>query len=342
MAILILSVALIASDDPPGWSFQTSHTDARFRGISAVSADIAWASGTRGTYARTKNGGKSWKPGQVPSAEALDFRDVHAFDAETAYLLSAGPGDASRIYKTIDGGKSWTLQLTNPDPKGFLDALGFFDRDHGLAFGDPVAGRFALFTTDNGGRSWMRVDPSGMPPALPNEGAFAASGTCLVSTGDRNAWFATGGAAVSRVFRSTDRGQSWTVAETPVLAGNPSSGIFSLAFSGLEHGLAIGGDYKAPERPGANLARTSDGGRTWSLVKAAPRDYRSGLAFVLGRSGTVVTVGPTGSELSTDGGTSWSSIGTQGFHAVSAAGPEAVWAVGDEGRIARLEGLIGR
>ena len=155
-----------------------------------------------------------------PARTALDFRDVHAVDAEAAYLLSSGPGDASRIYKTTDMATSWMMQLTNPDPKGFLDAIAFFDADHGLAFGDPVEGRFSLFRTADGGKTSPR--PSGqLPPALPGEGAFAASGTCLVVNRGQNAWFATGG-AVSRVFRSTDRGGFWSVAETPVLAGSPS------------------------------------------------------------------------------------------------------------------------
>ena len=230
MTIPVLCLALLVPGGTPLWTPQSSQTDARFRGVCAVSSQIAWCSGTKGTFARTIDGGKTWKPSQVRGAEALDFRDVEAFDAETAYLLASGPGDASRIYKTTDGGVSWTKQLTNPDPKGFFDAIGFFDRNHGLAFGDPVDGHFTLFTTNDGGATWPRVAGSNLPPALANEGAFAASGTCLVVSGERNAWFATGGARVARVFRSTDRGRSWTVAETPVLTGNPSSGIFSLAF----------------------------------------------------------------------------------------------------------------
>jgi photosystem II stability/assembly factor-like uncharacterized protein len=307
-----------------------------------VSSQIAWASGSNGTFARTTDGGKSWKSRRVPGAEALDFRDVEAFDARTAYLLASGPGDASRIYKTTDGGESWTNQLTNPDPKGFFDAIGFFDRDHGLAFGDPVDGHFSLFSTKDGGATWPRMAMSSRPRALADEGAFAASGTCLVVSGDQNAWFATGGAKASRVFRSTDRGQSWTAAETPVLAGNPSSGIFSLAFSDGDHGLAIGGDYKSPQRPGSNLARTMDGGRTWKVVNTAPRDYRSGLSIIPGTSGLFVAVGPTGSDLSRDRGATWSPIGSELFHAVSAFSPDAVWAVGDNGLIGKLEDVASR
>ena len=87
---------------------------------------LAWASGTHGTYLRTTDGGNTWQPAQVPGAEALDFRDVEAFSADLAYLLSAGPGDQSRIYKTTNAGKTWTLQFTNKNPKGFFDCMAFW------------------------------------------------------------------------------------------------------------------------------------------------------------------------------------------------------------------------
>ena len=90
------------------WQQQTSNSDANFRGLCAVSPKVAWVSGTKGTYGRTTDGGKTWTVGTVPDAEKLDFRDVKAFGETTAYLLSAGPGEDSRIYKTVDGGKTWT------------------------------------------------------------------------------------------------------------------------------------------------------------------------------------------------------------------------------------------
>ena len=225
-------------------------------------------------------------PGTVPGASALDFRDVHAVDAETAYLLSIGAGEQSRIFKTTDGGATWATLYVNKDPKGFLDAIAFWDADHGLALGDPVDGRFVILTTDDGGKTWEPTPPEGMPPALPGEGAFAASGTCLVVQGDGHAWFATGGAKVSRVFRSTDRGRTWTAHETPVMAGTPSSGIFSLAFHDADHGVAVGGDYKEPGETGNVVALTEDGGRTWRLPKGqGPGGYRSAVAVRAGHAG---------------------------------------------------------
>jgi photosystem II stability/assembly factor-like uncharacterized protein len=155
-----------------------------------VSAKVVWASGTGGMYLETTDGGATWRVAVVPSAEQLDFRGVHGVDNRTAYLLSSGEGDKSRIYKTTDGGSHWALQFTNPDPKGFFDALAFWNARHGTVIGDPVDGRFVILTTDDGGGHWVR---QAGPAALPNEGAFAASNSCLTVIGTREAWFATGG-----------------------------------------------------------------------------------------------------------------------------------------------------
>ena len=226
------------------WVMQASGTTVRFRGVSAVSDKVAWASGAKGTYARTTDGGQTWQAATVPGAEMLDFRDVEAFDADTAYLLSIGEGENSRIYKTIDGGRNWMLQFINKNPKAFFDAIAFRDRRYGLAVSDQVDGRFVIIRTTDGGATWRQIPPENMPPALPGEGAFAASGTCLVVQGRNNVWFGTGGAAKARVFRSSDGGMTWQVAETPILSRNASSGIFSLAFKDALHGIAIGGDYR--------------------------------------------------------------------------------------------------
>src|SRR5262245_45922631 len=153
------------------WQPQTVSTTADLRGLCAVSATVAWVSGTNGTYARTTDAGRTWIAGTVPGAGKLDFRDVEAFGEATAYLRSAGPGEESRIYKTTDGGKTWALQFQNPDRAGFFDALAFWDEQNGLALGDPVGGRFQLVATTDGGASWKPIPAEGRPPALPNEGA---------------------------------------------------------------------------------------------------------------------------------------------------------------------------
>jgi photosystem II stability/assembly factor-like uncharacterized protein len=339
--ILLLAVAVAAagSKPPVRWMSQASGTSVRFRGVSAVSATVAWASGSHGTFARTEDGGTTWMAAVVPGAEDMDFRDVEAFDARTAYLLSIGAGDRSRIYKTTDGGRTWALQFKNLNRDAFFDAMAFWDEQSGIVVGDPIEGRFTIVRTFDGGLTWIDVPARNMPPALPGEAAFAASGTCLVTQGARRVWFGTGGASQARVFRSTDRGFTWSVAVTPVAAGTSSAGIFSLAFRDAETGVAAGGDYRKEGEPGDNLAVTADGGASWTTPgQARLRGFRSGVAFVPGFGRAwLLAVGPGGTDLSLDGGRAWLALDGPGYHAMSvtAAGGDG-WAVGEDGRIARL------
>jgi photosystem II stability/assembly factor-like uncharacterized protein len=313
------------------WEQQTIKTDANFRGLSVVSANVAWVSGTKGTFGRTTDGGKAWAVGTIPDAEKLDFRDVEAFSENTAYVLSAGPGEESRIYKTTDGGKTWSLQYKNKDPNAFYNAIAFWDEKNGIALSDPVKGRFPLIVTKDGGTNWQLLPEKVLPFALPNEGAFAASGTCLVTRGENDVWFCTGGAKTGRVFYSSDRGQSWTVTETPVIAGIESAGIFSIAFRDRDHGVIVGGDYRKPIQTIATAAVTSDGGKTWKIVdKTLP--YCSGVAWAKDRW---IAVGMAGSHSSEDDGASWKTLDKGNYNSVAFASTGEGWAVGPKGRIAR-------
>jgi len=333
----VLSVIAMAQ-----WTPQTSGTTARLRGVSAVNAKVAWASGSRGTYVRTIDGGASWQAGTVPGAERLDFRDVDAFDANTAYLLSIGNGESSQIYKTTDGGQHWTQQFINRNPKAFFDSMAFWDAKNGLAVSDPVDGRFVIIRTTDGG-GWKEIPPENMPPALEGEGAFAASGTCLRTQGKNNVWFSTGGAKTARVFRSTDRGLTWQVAATPIIAGVAAAGIFSVAFKDAQHGIVVGGTYNKESEARDNVAITSDGGKTWQLITGKlPGGFRSGVAYVPGTPGpAIIAVGPLGSDYSLDQGNSWTSLGTDGADAISIAGSvDAIWATGANGRIMKFVGRL--
>jgi photosystem II stability/assembly factor-like uncharacterized protein len=220
-------------------------------------------------------------PAQVPDAAALDFRGVVAFSADEAFLMSAGPGEQSRIYHTADGGKGWQLQFSSTNPKGFFDSMVFWDRTHGMVLGDPIpdhAGhlKFELLITSDG-QTWSQIPPEQLPPAVEGEGAFAASNTCLAIM-DSNIWFATGG-RVARVFHSGDHGQSWQVFDTPIVHGPESAGIFSIAFRDANHGVIAGGDYKHPDQDGPNLAFSNDGGKSWTLSTMSPQSYYSAVAY---------------------------------------------------------------
>src|SRR5262245_60214809 len=344
-AISLICLFLFSAVCSAQWTKQHGGMNSRFRGVSAISPLIAWASGSGGTYVRTTDGGNNWKFGVVPDASSqLDFRDVQAVDATTAYLLSIGPGEQSRIYKTTDG-RTWTLQFSNKNPKAFFDAFAFWDAQTGIAVSDPVDGHFILIKTTDGGKSWDQLPTESAPQSIDGDGAFAASGTCIAVEGKKNVWFGTGGAAIARVFRSTDGGQSWKVSTTPITAGNASSGIFSIAFKDGKNGVIVGGDYKKESEGGNNVALTADGGATWTLANGArPSGFRSAVSYVPGTRGPMlVAVGPSGSDYSTDNGKSWIALGAEGFHAASFAGPDGGWAVGEAGRVAKFAGnLSGR
>jgi photosystem II stability/assembly factor-like uncharacterized protein len=314
------------------WQAQTVTAKSDFRGLCVVSPNVAWVSGTGGTYARTTDGGKTWSAATVPGAEKLDFRDVEAFGEATAYLLSAGSGDASRIYKTTDGGTSWVMQFKSADSAAFLDAMAFWGETNGLALGDPVKGQFQLLVTADGGANWNPLEAKNLPPALPGEGAFAASGTCLITHGDKDAWFVTGGARKARAFHSTDRGQNWEVVETPIGAGAESAGVFSIAFRDPQHGMVVGGDYRKPDGTGATAAVTSDGGKTWKLLDNK-LPFRSAVAWAKDRW---VAVGTSGSHVSQDDGATWKRLDRENYNSVGFVASGEGWAVGPKGRIAKF------
>lgn len=317
----------------PHWTMQTSGVNVRLRGVSAVSESVAWASGAGATVLHTVDGGTTWQKLTVTD-DALDFRDIDAVDAQTAYALSIGNGPASRIYKTTDGGKTWQLQFKNEDPKAFLDAMSFWDASHGIVFGDAVDLKLYVLITADGGRTWSRVPTEHLPPAQGNEGAFAASGTNIAVIGKSHAWIGTGAAAKSRVLRTSDGGRTWQVADTP-LASGPSTGIFSIAFRDKEHGVVVGGDYQKEKEAVNNMAVTSNGGVTWTLVKGLS-GFRSVVTYVPGTK-TLVALGPSGGDYSTDDGRTWTTIDGPGFDTFSfVPGKQMGWGAGDKGKIGRL------
>ena len=325
--LFILSVTVSAQ-----WQKQQVNTSAGLRGLSVVSEKIVWASGTGGTVIRTVDGGKSWNVIEVPGAEALDFRDIEAFDAKTAYILSIGNGEDSRIYNTSDGGDTWKLQFKNTNAKAFYDAIACWDRKHCIAMSDPVDGKFVLIATNDGG-TWKPLDTSKMPAAKEGEAAFAASGTCLITQGKNKAFLVTG-ASDARAFRSNDRGKTWSVSDTPVVKGTPGSGIFSIAFRNDLHGTIVGGNYEKPDEAANNLAFTRDGGKSWYSGEGLS-GYRSGVAYLDDR--TLIAVGTNGTDISYDRGATWKKIGDENLNAVAAKGRKAVWAVGPKGAVMKFK-----
>ncbi|MFF8828408.1 oxidoreductase [Streptomyces sp. NPDC015131] len=329
----------------PGWRLKGTGSQARFRGLAAVSRTSAWVAGSAGTVLRTADGGRTWRDVSPAGAAALELRDIEAFDDRRAVVLAIGEGEASRVLRTDDGGASWTESFRNTDPRAFYDCVAFFDHRNGLAMSDPVDGKFRILSTRDGGRSWTVLPDTGMPAALPGEAGFAASGQCLVTAGRRDVWLATGGGAHARVLHSADRGRTWTAATTPLPAGDPARGVFALAFRDRAHGIAVGGDYRTGEPSPRAAATTRNAGRTWREATTAPPAYRSGVAWLPGTRAAALAVGPTGTDLTTDGGRTWRTVDTGSYDTVdcAAAGTgrharvPGCWAAGEKGRVARLE-----
>jgi len=223
------------------------------------------------------------------------------------------------------------LQYSDKRAGFFLDSLACSSRTHCVALSDPVEGKFVVLRTDDG-QHWSELPREKMPAALPQEGAFAASGTAIALCGG-GIYFGTGGPK-ARIFRSMDSGRSWTVRDTPIASGNASSGVFSLACAGPKSLVAVGGDYQQPAKSDRVAMYSNDGGETWQLAAEQPGGYRSGVG-VFG-SGDFVAVGTNGTDVSHDQGVHWEHTDQLNLNAVGFdAGGE--WAVGPKGTIARFQ-----
>jgi len=318
---------------------QTSGTNALLIAVSPVNEQVVWLSGSQGTWVRTIDGGTNWQSGRVTGADSLQFRDVHGVDASTAYLLSIGNGNQSRIYKTTDGGQHWALQFMNRDPAAFYDCMDFWDSNRGIVIGDAIDRQIAMLTTTDGGAHWNRVPPATLPSAQPQEGSFAASGTCLVTRPGGRGWVVASNPAHGRVLHTADYGRTWSVDTLPITT-RAGSGPQSIGFRDDRNGFALGGG-NAAQTNDVLAATTSDGGRHWTARSRPPLQTGVwGGVYVPGaRRPTIVAVGPAGAVYSRDDGATWTPINAFNYWSVGFASPRAGWAVGTRGRITKLSGF---
>ena len=369
--ILLLGFIAIASSAATGqFTLQRSNTTADLRGIDNVGGGVAWASGTNGTVLRTEDGGYVWQSCSAPpGAEKLDFRGIQGFDANTAIVMSSGPGEESRLYKTTDGCHTWKLLLTNPYKDGFWDAVKFSDPKHGFVLGDPVemspvVKRFELEQTYDGGEHWKLWEKTIDQLTTPSDGycAFAASNSSLLVEDRFAAIFASGCQGGSRIFVATNghnppgfcdcspmpSEEEWnddlqiTSSSIGPFARSDTAGIFSIA---VDHGdfVAVGGDFKQPDSDSHVAA-------IWSFVVPArwttpatlPHGYRSSVAYDP-TTKTWITVGPNGTDISTDDGRNWRPVhpnpalhepadADRNWNALSLP-----YVVGPHGRVGRLD-----
>ncbi len=330
--LFLLSAWLWASlsfAQSPEWKQVQSPGKASLRGLSPISEQVCWASGSGGTWLKTEDGGASWQTGTVAGLDTVDFRSIHAFDAQTAVAASAG--QPAVIYRTEDGGRNWN-KVHQEGGEAFFDAIQFIDAQRGYVLGDPIGGKWMILETLDGGRSWHSL--AKLPDAVQGEAAFAASSSSLLADSE-GLVFATGG-TVSRLHRYTFASQSWGVRElTDMLQGEPSQGVFAATSLPGAGGLVlVGGDYLKPENRIANALLVL--GEVTISTSEGPSGYRSGVAFLQDKE-WVVAVGPGGSDFSTDGAHSWQPFSTSGYHAVKVAPDgKALWASGGQGRLGKL------
>ena len=329
MRFCVLCLILLATAVTSWWSVQRTGVDANLRGVALVvhrGSVAIWAAGSKGTVVRSLDGGKNWESLHIPGGEGLDFRGVQTFDGKSVYVMSSGEEKASRIYKSSDSGTTWVQQYTNQHKGFFLDALVCSDEKHCFALSDPVGGKFLLIATADG-EKWQELPQTNMPAAIAGEGAFAASNSSLLLYDKTEIYFATGGTK-ARVFHSADLGQSWTVAETPVLSGKPSQGIFSIVRAG-DTVVVVGGDYAKPDAHERTAAYSTDEGKTWHLAEEMPSGYRSAVdTFDAG----FVAVGLNGAETSRNG-IHWKHIDSPGLNALTFISGKG-WGVGPKGTAA--------
>jgi len=358
---LILAALLITAAAQAQWQIQTAPTTADLRGIHALGNGVAWASGSEGTVLRTTNDGKDWQRCTTPpDADHLDFRGIQAFDASTAIVMSSGKGPLSRLYKTTDACQTWILLFTNPDPEGFWDAIVRI-HDKVYVLGDPVNGRFAMFLSEDAGKTWFVAGEEGRDTE-PGGSAFAASNSELTGS-DPYLFFGTGGTTAARVYATGAKCSpppghpdgpaiydcviQWSSKEVPVASGTPTSGVFSLATrpgkakdgSDAVVVAAVGGVYDQPDQSGGTAATSRDSGKTWQPAQTPPHGYRSAVAYSP-TTKTWITVGPNGTDISTDDGRNWQPLkpsatetpdADQHWNALSLP-----FVVGSNGRIGRL------
>ncbi|HSJ68612.1 MAG TPA: YCF48-related protein [Anditalea sp.] len=315
---------------PQGWDFTESPIRESVRGLSPLTEEIAWATGSGGTWMVTLDGGLTWTHGIIDGLDTVDFRDIEAINAATAIAISSG--QPAVIYKTTDAGTTWK-RVYQGSEEDFFNGMVFVDDRLGFAYGDPVDGKWVILRTSDGGEIW---EPLYNPPvAAEGEAGFAASGSTMVMEEDA-IWLASGGSQ-SKVYYTPNRGGRWEVVETPIQQGASSQGIFSLSIIDNSNLIAVGGDFESPDDFSNNIVLSHDDGKTWvSNNGIKPSGYRSGVTY-FPRFHWVITVGPNGSDYSSDGGENWERFSDEGFHAVKLSkSGGSVWAAGSGGRVARL------
>jgi photosystem II stability/assembly factor-like uncharacterized protein len=295
------------------------------RGLSVVSDQVIWVSGSNGTVAKSLDSGKTWEWMTVAHYETRDFRDIEAFNDKEAIILAIA--EPAVLLKTKDGGKTWYTVFEDSTKGMFLDAMDFSDRSKGIIVGDPIGGKFFMRSTEDGGESWNSTFP-GAPLAGTGEACFAASGTNIVLLQNGNYWLVSGGK-----MSNFCNGRNKKI--LPLLQGRESTGANSVANWKEKNYVVTGGDFSSDQDTTGNCAISFDAGINWRKPIVPPHGYRSCVTYL--SQTDLICCGTSGVDLSKDGGLHWSLLSTEGFHVCRKAKTgNGVFLAGSKGRIARL------
>ena len=323
---IVASLFLLITVQAQKVDMLSSGTDISIRGLSVVTNNIIWASGSDGTVGKSTNGGKDWKWIKVKGFEKTDFRDIEAFDGKTALIMSIS--EPAYILRTTDGGDSWKTVYTNNTKGVFLDALEFWDNKKGIVLGDPIDDHFVIIRTANGGKSWEQESQKNCPASDSGEACFASSGTNIRKLNKQEAVFISGGMK-SHLFIGNKR------INLPIVQGKTSTGANSIAVKNSRTMIVVGGDFTSKDDTTRICAITTDGGKSFTSPEIAPHGYRSCVEYI--NKNTWISCGLNGVDFSTDNGKKWNWISKESFNVcLKAKKGNAVFFAGAKGKIGML------
>ncbi len=304
-----------------------------FRGLSVVDDKTIWVSGSRGTIARSVDGGKTFHYSQIKGYEKSDFRDIEAFDDKRAIMMSSGT--PAYILKTIDGGQNWKEVYKNLDTAYFLDAMDFWNEQKGIIVGDPIHKHFLLLQTNDGGETWQELDTSKTPIAFDGEAVFAASGTSLrVNKYYGEFVFVSGGSySVIRGANIKREHFKWKKYKIPIIQGKSSTGAFSVAFDSV-NAIVVGGDYEIDSLTGNNSSyHFGQQEEMFVKLNSDVFGYRSCVEAI--HNDEFIACGTTGGDIFRN--KMWRNISKEAFHVVRKSKKgKAVFLAGPKGKIGKL------
>lgn len=315
----------------------TSDFKTSIRGLSVVNEQTIWVSGSKGKVGKTVDGGKTWKWMDITGFEKNEFRDIEAFDANTAVIMSIT--EPAQILRTTNGGQNWKTVFEDTAIGMFYDAMDFADENNGIVVGDPLPGSNYIYRayTRNGGAAWFRPkdDSLSISPVQKGEAMFASSGTnvaFLKSDGflrNNKMWIVTGGSFSNLLSQNP-------ISKTPlpIVQGKESTGANSIAYFNSKEFVIVGGDFANDKDSTTNCILSRDGGLSFIKPYRPPMGYKSCVVYITRTK--LIACGTSGVDVSSDGGMTWDHISDESYHVCAKSKKGNTVFLAGNGRIAKL------